>query len=141
MSQSTWHIKLLYDGECPFCLREVNFLKQRDAGKGLIKFVDITDDNYQPQNHGGIDFETAMARIHGVLPDGRVVKDLEVFRRAYQAVGMGWVYAATKLPIIGAIAHGIYGVWAAWRLPLTGRPNLQTIVEQKRCQDQCQVND
>ena len=32
-----------------------------------------------------------MERIHAVLPDGRVVKDVEVFRRLYEAVGLGWV--------------------------------------------------
>ncbi|MGH2414824.1 MAG: DCC1-like thiol-disulfide oxidoreductase family protein, partial [Microcystaceae cyanobacterium] len=37
-------IKLLYDGKCPLCLREVNFLKKRDAGRGLIAFVDIAED-------------------------------------------------------------------------------------------------
>jgi len=144
MSESNlvhWKIKLLYDGECPLCLREVNFLQKRDAGRGLVQFVDIADDNYQPENHGGVNFETAMGRIHGVLPDGTVVKDVEVFRRVYEALGMGWVYAVTKLPIVGAIADWIYGLWADRRLALTGRPNLKTIVAEKeqRCTDQCRL--
>ena len=140
-NQVQWKIKLLYDGECPLCLREVNFLQKRDAGRGLVQFVDIADDNYQPENQGGIDFETAMGRIHGVLPDGTVVKDIEVFRRVYEALGMGWVYAVTKLPIVGAIADWIYGLWADRRLALTGRPNLKTIVaeKQQRCSDQCRL--
>ncbi|NBD16631.1 MAG: DUF393 domain-containing protein [Cyanobacteria bacterium] len=137
-----WKIKLLYDGECPLCLREVNFLQKRDGGRGLVKFVDIADENYQPEENGGVDFETAMGRIHGVLPDGTVVKDIEVFRRVYEALGMGWVYAVTKLPILGAIADWIYGLWADRRLALTGRPDLQTIVaeKQQRCsQDSCRL--
>jgi len=140
-NQVQWKIKLLYDGECPLCLREVNFLQKRDAGRGLVQFVDIADDNYQPENQGGVDFETAMGRIHGVLPDGTVVKDIEVFRRVYEALGMGWVYAVTKLPIVGAIADWIYGLWADRRLALTGRPNLKTIVaeKQQRCSDQCRL--
>lgn len=140
-NQVQWKIKLLYDGECPLCLREVNFLQKRDAGRGLVQFVDIADDNYQPEHQGGVDFETAMGRIHGVLPDGTVVKDIEVFRRVYEALGMGWVYAVTKLPIVGAIADWIYGLWADRRLALTGRPNLKTIVaeKQQRCSDQCRL--
>ena len=39
-----WQIELLYDGECPLCVREVNFLKKRDAGRGLVSFVDIAED-------------------------------------------------------------------------------------------------
>ncbi len=137
-----WKIKLLYDGECPLCVREVNFLQKRDGDRGLVKFVDIADENYQPQENGGVDFETAMGRIHGVLPDGTVVKDIEVFRRVYEALGMGWVYAITKLPILGAIADWIYGLWADRRLALTGRPDLKTIIAQKqqRCsQDSCRL--
>ncbi|KAF3889866.1 MULTISPECIES: thiol-disulfide oxidoreductase DCC family protein [Nostocales] len=131
-SSPSWQIKLLYDGECPLCLREVNFLKRRDAGRGLVAFVDIADDNYTPEAHGGIDFETAMGRIHAVLSDGTVIKNVEVFRRVYETLGMGWVYAATKLPVIGPIVDAIYGVWANLRLALTGRPNMATIVAERQ---------
>lgn len=31
--------------------------------------------------------------IHAVLPDGSTVKGVEVFRRVYDAIGLGWVYA------------------------------------------------
>ena len=127
-----WEIKLLYDGECPLCLREVNFLQKRDAGRGKVAFVDIAANDYSPEENGGIDFETAMGRIHGVLPDGTVIKNVEVFRRVYEALGMGWVYAITKLPILGALANFIYGIWADLRLRLTGRPNLETVIKQRR---------
>ncbi|BAZ17440.1 hypothetical protein NIES4071_93190 [Calothrix sp. NIES-4071] len=136
-STSTWKIKLLYDGECPLCVREVNFLKKRDAGRGLVAFVDIADGNYNPDANGGVDFETAMGRIHAVLPDGTLVKNVEVFRRVYETLGMGWVYAVTKLPIIGAIADFIYGIWASGRLALTGRPNLATVVAKRQQRMEC----
>lgn len=145
-NQPSWEIKLLYDGECPLCLREVNFLQKRDAGRGKVAFVDIAADDYNPEENAGIDFETAMGRIHGVLPDGTVIKNVEVFRRVYEALGMGWVYAITKLPILGALANFIYGIWADLRLRLTGRPDLETIIEQRHerlaCDDEgrCRVD-
>lgn len=145
-SASTWRIQLLYDGACPLCVREVNFLNKRDAGRGLVSFVDIADENYNPEAHGGIDFETAMGRIHAILPDGTIVKNVEVFRRVYEILGIGWIYAVTKLPIIGSIVDILYGIWADWRLTLTGRPDLATIVaeRQKRIecntQGRCQTN-
>ena len=77
-SAPTWKIKLLYDGECPLCMREVNFLRKRDAGRGLVAFVNIAEENYNPQEHGGVDYETAMGRIHAVLPDGTIIKNVEV---------------------------------------------------------------
>jgi predicted DCC family thiol-disulfide oxidoreductase YuxK len=122
-----WRIKLLYDGECPLCLREVSFLQKRDAGRGLVAFVDIADDSYKSEDNGNIDYKTAMGRIHAVLPDGTVVKNVEVFRRVYEALGMGWIYAITKLPIVGFVADSLYEIWADWRLKLTGRPDLATI--------------
>lgn len=134
----TWKIKLLYDGECPLCVREVNFLKRRDADRGLVAFVDIADPNYSAAANGGIDFETAMGRIHAILPDGTVVKNVEVFRRVYETLGMGWVYAITRLPLIGKLADVLYGIWADRRLALTGRPNLATIMAQRQT---CETSD
>ena len=143
----SWKIKLLYDGECPLCLREVNFLTKRDAGRGLVAFVDIADDHYDPEANGGVDFDTAMGRIHAVLADGTVIKNVEVFRRVYEILGIGWVYAATQWPVIGPIVDRLYELWADWRLALTGRPNLAAIAAQRQqrlaCQTQgrCQLAD
>ena len=129
---SPWKVKLLYDGECPLCLKEVNFLINRDAGQGMINFVDISDINYAPEEHGGVSFEDAMGRIHAVLPDHTVVDGVEVFRRVYEALGMGWVYAITKWPLIGPMADQAYNIWAALRLKITGRPDLAIIVAERQ---------
>ena len=126
--KSTWKIKLLYDGECPLCLREVNFLRKKDAGRGIINFVDIADRDYSAADNSGIDYETAMGRIHAITNQGEIITNVEVFRRVYEELGMGWVYAVTKLPILGAIADYLYGIWAKWRFKLTGRPELSEIV-------------
>lgn len=142
-SKPAWQIKLLYDGECPLCVREVNFLRKRDADRGLVNFVDIADDGYNLEANGGIDYETAMGRIHAILPDGAIVKNVEVFRRVYEVLGMGWVYAATKLPLIGAIVNFLYGIWADWRLRLTGRPDLAVLVadRQQQCGVGCRLDE
>lgn len=136
-AQPTWKIKLLYDGECPLCVREVNFLQKRDAGRGLVAFVDIASEDYTAAANGGVDFATAMGRIHAVLPDGTVIKNVEVFRRVYEVLGMGWIYAITKIPILGAIADWLYGLWADKRLALTGRPDLDTILRDRQQRLQC----
>ncbi|OIP69237.1 MAG: thiol-disulfide oxidoreductase [Oscillatoriales cyanobacterium CG2_30_44_21] len=149
-SDLQWQIKLLFDGECPLCVREVNFLKRQDGDRGLIKFVDIAADDYQSEDNAGIDFETAMGRIHGILADGTVIKNVEVFRQIYDVLGIGWVYAITKLPLVGHLADALYGVWADYRTVLTGRSDLKTIVaerEQRRqqiidaCGDRCAIKE
>jgi predicted DCC family thiol-disulfide oxidoreductase YuxK len=141
-----WKIKLLFDGACPLCVREVNFLKHKDSDRGLIKFVDIAADDYDPADNAGIDFETAMGRIHAVLPDGEIIQNVEVFRQTYDILGIGWVYAITKLPIVGSLADVLYGIWADYRLLLTGRANLKTIVAEreqrlKSCDDRCAITN
>ena len=123
---------MLYDGDCPLCMREVDMLKRRDEGKGNICFVDVAAPDFSPSDHAGISFEAAMERIHAVLPDGRVVKDVEVFRRLYEEVGLGWVYAVTRNPAVERAANAVYDVWAKYRLPLTGRPDLATVLAEKR---------
>ncbi len=123
---------MLYDGDCPLCMREVDMLKRRDASRGHISFVDISDPDYDPSQHAGITFQEAMERIHAILPDGTVIKDVEVFRRLYEEVGLGWVYAITKFSAIEQVANAIYDVWAKCRLPITGRPDLKVVLQQKR---------
>ena len=146
-NQPAWKIKLLYDGACPLCVREVNFLQKRDASRGLVAFVDIVEDDYSPEANGGVDFETAMGRIHAVLPDGTVIKNVEVFRHVYEVLGMGWVYAITKLPVVGFLADALYSIWADWRLALTGRPNLDTILAEReqrlvcKTEGRCRLED
>ncbi len=134
-SNQPWQIKLLYDGECPLCLREVTFLKRKDGGRGLVAFVDIADPDYDPALHGGIDYATAMQRIHALMPDGSVLQNIAVFRRVYQVLGMGWVYAFSDWPILAAWADAVYGVWARWRLRLTGRPDLADLMASRRRAD------
>lgn len=120
----TWKIKLLYDGECPLCIKEVNFLLKKDAGRGLVKFIDISEKTYNPEDNGGIDYETAMGRIHGILANGEIIKNVAVFREIYEILGMGWVYKITKIPLIGKLVDLIYEIWADHRLKLTGRESL-----------------
>ncbi|GAU28704.1 hypothetical protein TSUD_216110 [Trifolium subterraneum] len=95
-SPKDWKIKMLYDGDCPLCMRE------------------------------------AMGRIHAILSDGTVVTDVEAFRRLYEEVGLGWVYAVTKYEPIAKIADSVYSFWAKYRLQVTGRPPIEEILEARK---------
>ncbi|CAN4088224.1 unnamed protein product [Withania somnifera] len=131
-SPENWKIKMLYDGECPLCMREVDMLRERNKSYGTIKFLDISSDEYRPEENQGLDYETVMGRIHAILSDGTVIKDVEAFRRLYEAVGLGWMYAITKYEPIATIANTVYGVWAKYRLQITGRPSLEEVLEARR---------
>ncbi|KAJ8536395.1 hypothetical protein K7X08_034796 [Anisodus acutangulus] len=135
-SPENWKIKMLYDGECPLCMREVDMLRERNKGYGTIKFLDISSDEYRPEENEGLDYKTVMGRIHAILSDGTVVTDVEAFRRLYEAVGLGWVYAITKYEPIATIVDSVYGVWAKYRLQITGRPSLEEVLEARRKKDE-----
>jgi predicted DCC family thiol-disulfide oxidoreductase YuxK len=137
---SIWRIALLYDSECPLCMREVNFLQRQDNGRGLVRFVDIADDNYDPADYGNVSFAAAMERIHAVLPDGTVLQNVAVFRYTYDLLGIGWIYSITKVPIIGQFVDVLYGIWAKYRLKLTGRPDLITLIQTREERLNCRVN-
>ena len=120
-------LTLLFDGACPLCRREVETLRSRDQGNGRICFVDIDAPDYDPAAHGGISYREAMGRIHAIGADGRVIVDVAAFREAYGLVGLGWLYAPTTWPWLKPMVDGLYGHWAAWRLKLTGRADLETL--------------
>ena len=119
---------MLYDGDCPLCMREVNMLKKRDKTQNKICFVDIASKDYSPASNAGISYEEvsrvllamlqtdhesefdlilsqAMGSIHGVLPGGKVITNVDVFRKLYEVVGLGWVYSITKFGPINKIAN------------------------------------
>jgi len=124
-------LTLLYDGGCPLCLREVRMLRGRDQRlhpqAPRLVFVDIDAPDYDPKAHGGISYREAMGRIHGLCSDGTVLRDVAVFREAYRLVGLGCLYAPTAWPPLRPVVDGVYGLWARWRLRITGRPDLDRL--------------
>lgn len=76
-----------------------------------------------------------MERIHAILPDGAVIKDVEVFRRLYEAVNLGWVYSITKNKAVEDAANVVYGFWAKYRTQITGREALEVILQRHRAQN------
>ena len=125
-------LTFLYDGGCPLCLRETNFLKKKDTKK-LINFVDISN-NYFPENFKNISYKQAMDNLHGILGSGEIIVGIDVLAYSYELVGLGWIYFPTKLPILSNFIRFLYKYWAKYRLKLTGRDNLEKI-----CESNCNI--
>ncbi len=117
---ANWEIEILFDGDCPLCAREIRGLRRLDRKRGRIVFTDIAAPAFDPAPYRRSRADL-MARIHGRLPDGRVIEGLEVFRRAYAAVGLGWLLAPTRWPGLRRVAEAGYRWFARNRLRLTGR--------------------
>jgi predicted DCC family thiol-disulfide oxidoreductase YuxK len=112
-------IELFYDGACPLCRREVAMLRRLDR-RGRLGFTDIAAAGFDPEPLG-VTRAALMARIHGRLANGALVEGMEVFRRAYAAVGFGPLVAVTRLPGLRRLFDTTYRLFAANRLRLTGR--------------------
>jgi predicted DCC family thiol-disulfide oxidoreductase YuxK len=74
---------------------------------------------------------------------------VQVFRKVYEEVGLGWVYAVTRVPILGQLADSAYDLWARHRLQITGRRDLAEVLKERQqkaealrnaqCTDECEV--
>ena len=115
-----WQFEILIDGDCPLCKREADFLRWLDGGRGLLSIQDIADPAFDAAPYGAT-MDELMGQIHGVTRAGTLVKGMAVFRRAYEAGGLGWLLAPTNWPILRPIADACYGWFARNRMRMTGR--------------------
>ena len=84
--------RLLYDGECPLCSREVLTLHRRRPD--AIDAVDIMAADFDPAAYG-LDAAQVRAALYGIKPDGTITVGMASLREAYRLAGMGWLIAWT----------------------------------------------
>ena len=72
-----------------------------------------------------------MERIHALKSDGSVIKDIKAFQDAYSLIGLGWIYAPTKLPILDKFIEFIYGLWAKYRLKKNFTPSIEKLLDER----------
>lgn len=116
----SWQVKYLYDGDCDICNQLMSTLKEKDGGKGRIKFVNIALMTYTPEDNEGVTYEDAMETIHVIKRDGTIVKGPEALRELYGVVGWGWIARLMAVPIVDKIVDAFYKIVAKYRLPMSG---------------------
>jgi predicted DCC family thiol-disulfide oxidoreductase YuxK len=92
----------------------VTWLRRLDRGRGRVRLVDIADPDFRA-NSAGRDLDTLMARIHARLPDGTWLEGVEALRQVYEALGLGWLVAPTRLPGVRQLLDIAYARFARWR--------------------------
>jgi predicted DCC family thiol-disulfide oxidoreductase YuxK len=106
-------LTIYYESACPLCHAEMQNLMLRNTG-GLLRFADVSAPDFSDIPAG-----TAMADLLGLVhartADGRVLRGVGVFQLAYQAVGLGWVSSAMRLPVLGRMIEAAYPVLARHR--------------------------
>ena len=125
-------LTFLFDGGCPLCVRETNFLKKRDIAN-QIKFVDINSKDYDQTFFNNISYSEAMSNLHGIIENGEIIRGLDVLAYSYELIGLGWVYAPLKVKFLSPVLRLFYRYLAKYRLRITGRSNIE-----KLCASQCE---
>ena len=123
----------LFDGGCPLCIRETNFLQKKDV-LNKINFIDISKKEYDPVFFKNISYAEAMSNLHGILENGNIIKGIDVLAYAYELIGLGWVYYPLKIKFFAPILRLFYRYWAKYRLQITGRSNIE-----KFCTSKCEL--
>lgn len=113
-----WRIKYLYDGDCAMCQSLMNVLSRQDGGRGIIKFVNIADPAYAPQDNANVAYEEAMETIHAIRPDGSMALGTDALRELFGAVGLGWAAALIDNPITSKVVDWVYDLLSKYRLPI-----------------------
>ena len=103
-------LTLYYDGQCPLCLAEIDFLQSRNAN-GQLAFVDITQAQFEAANHQ-ISCDAAMAQIHGRTADGVLLVGVPVFAKAYQLAKLPVLAWVLSRPWLQPVLQPAY-VWFA----------------------------
>lgn len=107
-------LRIYYDGLCPICCRGAAKLRRLDRGRGRLILIDFTDQAFDPESVSASPDEL-VGSIHAQLPDGRLIRGMEVFRHAHSALGRGWLLAPTGWPGLRPICDQLYGFVARHR--------------------------
>jgi predicted DCC family thiol-disulfide oxidoreductase YuxK len=109
-------ISVLYDGACPFCVRDVRFMKRHDRAHRL-ELVDIAAPGFDASAYG-LSAAAVSARFHVVRADGTAVSGMEAFRVAFGAIGKGALVAPTGWPVLRPLFDLLYTLFARNRVRL-----------------------
>jgi predicted DCC family thiol-disulfide oxidoreductase YuxK len=106
---------IFYDGGCPLCRREIAHYRRLDR-HGAVEWVDLWT---APERlrRAGLDTRQAMARLHVIASDGRLLSGVPGFVAVWRRLPYYRHLArfVTGLGLVGPLDWA-YGRFADWRL-------------------------
>lgn len=110
LAPAIYPLTLYYESACPLCNAEMTNLMLRNT-EGRLRFADVSAPEFN-DIPAGTTMQDLLDLIHARTADGRVIKGVEVFRLAYEAVGLEGIGAAMRLPVLGPLAEWAYPLLA-----------------------------
>lgn len=123
-------LTLYYDGQCPLCVAEVEFLQRRNS-TGQLAFVDITQTGFEQANHN-ISCEAAMAQIHGRTADGQWLVGVPAFAAAYRLAHLPVMAWLLSRPWLMPVLQPAYMYFAKHRQAISRRVGAGVLRVSKR---------
>jgi predicted DCC family thiol-disulfide oxidoreductase YuxK len=106
-------LTMFYDGLCPLCQAEIQFLSGRNEA-GLLSFVDINSDLYSPELVG-VSCTQALASMCAQYDDGELLEGVDVFSEAYRRANLpklAWLFSR---PLLKPFWNAAYRFFAKHR--------------------------
>ncbi|XP_061909265.1 uncharacterized protein LOC133653707 [Entelurus aequoreus] len=115
-------VKVLYDGRCPICVKEIQVLQFLQKNKpDKVDFVDISLPGYDGSKYNGVSYEAAMEEMHVIDENNEVHRGVPAFAVMYAAVGLDFLGRFMMLSPVRPLMDKAYAVFARNRLKWTGR--------------------
>ncbi|XP_068452979.1 uncharacterized protein [Clinocottus analis] len=115
-------VKVLYDGLCPVCVTEIQFLQFLQRNRpGKVDFVDISLSGYNAEKYKDVSYEMAMEEMHVIDEKDEVHRGIPAFAVMYSAVGLGWLGSLMMWSPVRPFMDKSYAIFARNRLKWTGR--------------------
>jgi predicted DCC family thiol-disulfide oxidoreductase YuxK len=108
-------LTILYDGQCPICVREIAWLQNRQPHQ--LAFQDVHAEAFSTATLG-VSINDLLAEIHGIGADGQLIKGIDVFAIAYSSTGLKWLAAPLVWPWSRPAMMQLYSWFARYRKPL-----------------------
>ena len=100
------------------CLTNKALLSFFDKRRKRLNFINIRDDGYEPSENGDVSFADAMRHFHVI--DGTTVSEgSEAVLLAYSSVGLGWLMAVLRFPLIRWFIDRLYAVVSRHRYTIS----------------------
>lgn len=131
----TEQLIILYDGQCPLCVKEMRHLLKADS-KQQIHLVDINSPELH-KHFPDVSYHAAMNKLHGYLEDhngSKLITGLDVTYHAWRLVGKGWIIAPLRWPLIKNLADYCYLKFARHRFTIS-----RWLTGQSRCES-CRID-
>ncbi|CAM3627167.1 thiol-disulfide oxidoreductase DCC family protein [Parendozoicomonas haliclonae] len=106
----TFPVTLFYDGNCPVCMKEIRWLREKDQHQRLI-LENIQLPGFS-ERFPFLDPVELDRLLHARLGDGKIVTGVDATLAAWAAVDKGFWIAPLRWPILGWLADLGYRVFA-----------------------------